>query len=265
MHPQPAATYCEIRQTDNKGLGLFAKVDIKEGTVISDEINIKVGIGNFEFSAATWQNPDFWQHFKDHGGEDLETAMSGLISYYKDDVFQHIVFDRLSRSIPEGLSDKANLLFTNGLSPKSHSPPNWITFGPTTCAFNHSCISNAILIGEVVKGDPTRLRYQVMALKDIEAHIEITVSYGLSNLPTAERRLKIRDIFRFDCVCEVCIDESIDTRENYAIVNRLLPDITAPPEHEIKRRTPWRFFKKALELAETYHKLGIMDSRFAQL
>ena len=41
MHPQPAGNFCDIHQTDNKGPGLFAKVDIEAGIVISEEeINI---------------------------------------------------------------------------------------------------------------------------------------------------------------------------------------------------------------------------------
>ncbi len=195
MHPQPAGGICDLRQIENEGLGLFAKVDIPEGTIISDEITVKIQTGPYKPSAATWQDPEFWEIYRTCGAANVEQAISDHIAYYKDDTFQHALFDRLSRSISgEGLSDRANIVFSNCLPTKSKSSPFSVLFGITTCAFNHACIPNAKFIGINLPDDTSKIRYQVVAIEFFKANIEITVSYMISNLPTAQRRLQIGHI-----------------------------------------------------------------------
>ena len=269
MYPQPAGGFCDIRQTEGKGLGLFAKIDIAKGTVISDEITISIDTGNYDFSAATWENPEFWENLRTHRATNVEKAMSDLISYYKNDGFQQSVLDRLSRSLSaEGLSDLANLLFTN-CHPASNSHPLVISFGPTTCAFNHSCVANATFRGHSPDGpedDPLIRLTQVVAVKPIKAGTEITVPYLPSSLPTAERRAQLHAAYRFKCVCDICMDETTETRNSYAQIKRLSQIIEAPlDDDESKQRTPWLFFEAARDMAEEYKKHGIQDWRYAQL
>ncbi len=82
---QPAGSLCEIRQTEKKGLGIYAKIDIAEGTVISEEIAIQIGFGEHKFSAATWENPEFWETTRSYQNTSVEDAVSDLIALYKDD------------------------------------------------------------------------------------------------------------------------------------------------------------------------------------
>jgi hypothetical protein len=48
-------------------------------------------------------------------------------------------------------------------------------FGPTTCAFDHSCISNATLNGYTLDDDPSKILVPVIAMKSIDAGTEITI------------------------------------------------------------------------------------------
>lgn len=271
MHHQPAGELCDVRQTETKGLGIFAKVDIRAEAVISDEVIIKICIGGHKFSAATWEDPKFMGDFRNYAAADVEQAMADLLSYYEDDAFQISLLSRLLSSVAAssspagGLTKNAELMLKNCLTTSASSPPFWIFFGPTTCTFNHSCIPNASFVGYFVDDEPNKLRSQVVALKPIKANSEITLSYRIFHLPTAERRTQIREVFRFDCVCDVCIDDSLDMQESDLKLYTLNSQIGVAPEHEIKRRAPWRFFKAAHELADEYVKLGIKDTRLPHL
>lgn len=265
MLPQPAAEFCDLRQTEAKGLGLFAKVDIAKGTVISREVNVKIEIGDHKFSPATLTNPDFQEYFRTHMAMGVEEAMSNLVAYYQNDTFQPAIFDRLSRSFSgEGLSNHAKLLLTNCLD-VSLSPLVLIHSGPTTCTLNHSCIANATVRGYPVSNDPSMLLAEVVAVKAIEAGTEITVPYQVFSDPTAERRLQPLEIYGFECVCDICMDDTARARDSYANINRLLEVVDTPLEDERKQRTPWLFFKAACELVDEYKRLGIEDKRYAQL
>ena len=263
--PQPAGSLCEIRRTEKKGLCLYAKVNIAEKTVISEEVTVKYDLGEYKFSAATWENPEFWEGIRSHRVRAVENAVSDLIALYKDDPFVQTIASQLSRSLSvPGLSDNENLFFTNCHPFELTSPPFSSFFGPITCAFNHSCIANAIL-NTCGTEDDVHLVTSVVAMKPIKAGTEITIPYRILPLPTAERRLGLREEYRFECVCKVCMDVTPGTIESFAKVNGLMKEVEAPPEHESKQKTPWLFFKSALELAEGYMKLGIKDIRCAVL
>ncbi len=262
---QPAGSLYETRQTEKKGLGLYAKVDIAEGTVISQEITIQIDFGEYNFSAATWESPKFWDALRSHEDRPVEDAVSGLIALYKDDAFVQTVLSQLSRSLSmPGLSDHENLFFTNCHPLKFTSPPFSGFFGPVTCSFNHGCIGNAAFSVSGTK-DHIYLVTNVVAVKPIKAGTEITIPYNTSSLTTAERRLSLREIFRFDCVCEVCMDVTPQTIETFAKVIALLQVVEAPLDYECKQKTPWVFFKSAFQLGKEYKKLGIKDLRCATL
>ncbi|ERF75815.1 hypothetical protein EPUS_01645 [Endocarpon pusillum Z07020] len=264
--PQPAGRLCEIRQTEKKGLGLYAKVDIAEATIISEEISVRFDLGEYKFSAATWENPEFWEDIRNYRVRPVEDAVSGLIAMYKDDAFVQTVASQLSRSLSvPGLSDHANLFFTNCQPLEVTSPPISIFFGPITCAFNHSCIGNATFNSCGIS-DSADLVTNVVAIKPIKAGTEITVSYTILPFLTAQRRLTLRELYRFECVCKLCMDVTPETIESFAKVNALMKEIEAPIERDNKKqKTPWVFFKSALEVAEGYRKLEIKDMRCAVL
>lgn len=265
MQAQPASRLCNLRQTPEKGLGLFAKTDIKVGDTISDEIAIKHVAGDYEPSAATWENPDFWENFRTVRATILEEAMSRLVTYYEDDSFQQDVLRSLSRTLSgRGLSDLANVFFSNCQFAHSQSRQFTLLFGPTTCAFNHSCVPNAVLNGYPMN-DPTKSHFQVIALKDIKADAEITVSYRYITLPAAGRRPLLRKIFGFECACDVCMTETADIRDSFANMERLAKVVEAPLEDKVKETTPWVFFKAAHEMAQEFSKVDIQDVRLPRL
>ncbi|KAF7511123.1 hypothetical protein GJ744_005354 [Endocarpon pusillum] len=264
--PQPAGRLCEIRRTKKKGLGLYAKVDIAKATIISEEISVEFDLGKYKFSAATWEDPEFWEGTRSYRLQPVEDAVSDLIAMYKDDAFVQTVASQLSRSLSvPGLSDHANLFFTNCQPLKLTSFPVSIFFGPITCAFNHSCSGNATF-NACGTGDGVNLVTNVVAIKPIKAGTEITISYMLLPFPTAERRLRLRKSYRFECVCELCMDMNPETTESFAKGIALMKEIEAPIERDNKKqKTPWLFFKSALQVAEGYRKLQIKDMRCAVL
>lgn len=263
---QPAGNLCKIRQTKKKGLGLYAKVDIAEGTLISEEKIMKFELGEYKYSSATWENPEFWEAIRSNKVRPIEHRVSDLIASYEDDIFVQNVVSQMSRSLSiPGLSDHENLVFTNCHPHKVKIPPFSGLFGPVTCSFNHSCIANATFSVRSTEDD-FHLVASVVALKAIKAGTEITISYATLPFPTAERRLKLREVYGFECVCEICMDVTHKTMESFAKMTALSKEVGAPLEHdECKQKTPWLFFKSATELDVEYMKLEIKDIRCAFL
>ena len=265
MAPQITAKFCDLVQTESKGLCFLAKVKMAKGKIISDEAVITMQIGDHEFSPATWVNPDFQEYFRTHMATDLKQKMSNLLQVYQNDKFQQAVLNCLSRSIPgEGLDDYAKLVFANcrNIIPQ---PPRVVLFGLTACAINHSCIANAGLRIYTHPDHPSMQRTQVVTNQEIEAGTEITVSYKLINGTTTERRRQLQESYGFHCVCDDCLDDTVETSEIYDKINKLLQIVEAPLEAHGKKEAPWMFFDAARELFAEYEKLGIADLRCAEL
>jgi hypothetical protein len=80
MHCQKVSEVCNIGQIQKKGLGLFAKAKIEKGTKISDEVTTKIETSGYGFSAAAWDNADFWESFRTNGATSVEQSMSSLVA-----------------------------------------------------------------------------------------------------------------------------------------------------------------------------------------
>jgi hypothetical protein len=84
-------------------------------------------------------------------------------------------------------------------------------------------------------------------------------------MPQEGRHRETLENYRFKCFCDVCLDETTDTKNHYAKINNLLKEVNVPPEHESKRSTPWLFFGSAAELPTEYEMLGIEDKRLPRV
>jgi hypothetical protein len=81
---------------------------------------------------------------------------------------------------------------------------------PTVARINHSCRPNAVLIYDAHPADthPTAVCASIVALSDIAADEELTVSYLQPMCaPVQTRRDLLRQAFAFHCQCDRCIAE----------------------------------------------------------
>ena len=120
--------------------------------------------------------------------------------YFGDDAHRQLLTLAKNASVPGG-SDLANVINTNGYIGENGSVRHSLTF-LTISRINHSCLPNAELI---VSMEPSELGV-VRCIRPIGAYDEITIDYGASG-SRQERQRHLRDAFRFDCSCELCVRE----------------------------------------------------------
>ena len=85
---------------------------------------------------------------------------------------------------------------------------------PSTAIINHSCLPNCILRYRKDKNEAPIV--EVVAITNIKKGVEITHSYVDCTIISGERKQKLFDIYKFDCVCDRCtstgtIDEKLPT------------------------------------------------------
>lgn len=95
--------------------------------------------------------------------------------------------------------------------------------------FDHSCRPNAICVFD----GPT---VTVRALRDIDTETRsITICYleGVLMRPRAARRNHIRTFCRFDCLCEVCVDQRLSDDERNEFLSLAVPLFSAITDENV--------------------------------
>ena len=263
---QPAHELCYLGSTTNRGLSLNAKEDIPRGAVISDELVIVVDMGNFDYSDMAWGREAFWAAFRNRPAEAVEAAMVALREKHPEQDLEHSILERLPRSHPDqGITDLVDLFLTNCLPEFSKGESSGLIFGSVTCTLNHSCTPNAALIPYHDPDDSGKIYYRVLALSKITRDTEITVSYLEQLLPSARRQSRIVEQFAFSCRCSSCEDESDDVAGTWEKIEELEALIYGEGGPEVKRVTPWCFFRQSTQLEICYLNLQILDDRCSLL
>lgn len=76
---------------------------------------------------------------------------------------------------------------------------------PQSSYFNHSCAPN---LGR--RNLPFSRTIEFFAARDIEAGEPLCITYVALKLTTVERRMKLKDTYSFDCICQRCLSNDDD-------------------------------------------------------
>ncbi|KAJ7736880.1 hypothetical protein B0H16DRAFT_1425528 [Mycena metata] len=182
----PANPPFEIRECDDKGLGMIALRRIARGEVIVRQRPLL-------FSHPTLHiNPDQMHTF-------FESALAGL-SPDTQSAFNSL---RNAQLETEDVPRSRGIILTNALAtqvPQSHDPTaNYNAVFASLSRANHDCSPNAHY--SFSAGTFTG---RLTALRIIQPGEEITLGYTDIELPRAQRRQVLATKFKFDCGCTTC-------------------------------------------------------------
>ena len=174
--PDTIGTLIEIRQSEDKGLGVFALCDIPPRTILLCESPLVI--------------------LQDNGAraDPLDATVNALSPERKKSFFSLYSY---SRSKHESLS--RSIVYSNGYSIKNDLATGLFE---TASRINHSCVPNSQYtwkdsIGKIVFWN----RFKLLAGE------EVTVDYG-------HKKKYLKRIYGFDCTCGGCTDSGSDARSD---------------------------------------------------
>jgi len=161
-------TLIEVRESENKGLGVFALVDILPGTILLSEAPLVTLI-----DTGTRADP-------------LDQAVAALTLAQRT---SFLSLSHYSRNPNESLN--RSIVYSNGYSILNDMATGLFE---TASRINHSCVSNS---SYVWKDSVGRMVFWNLC-KLLEGE-EVTVNYG-------HKRIYLKRIYGFDCDCGGCTD-----------------------------------------------------------
>jgi hypothetical protein len=207
----------EVRNTPNKGRGLFALQNIPKGGLILVEKVLALYLYKDKDDSA-WMDPDFWVELKRNeetpgflGFGEVGRLVREYIEEATAEGFD--VIKELRGAHPEFQDRLVDIFFTNRL--RLSRELSCMGLGRRSSIINHACIPNAHLSGDNDGDSDFRMIAWVKATKDIAAGEEITISYLELNCEQESRRRSTFAYFNFICACDMC--EVLDPRREVTI------------------------------------------------
>ncbi|KAF1994318.1 SET domain-containing protein [Amniculicola lignicola CBS 123094] len=215
----------EVKDTQDKGKGVFAKQDLAAGDIIMRTSPILF------VARSALQDLEAKQRAKL-----LDQAVSQLPS-----TSQNLVLD-LARS--HGGDPITDILKTNAMGTEIVAVGH-LGLIPESARINHACRPNAFY-----RFNDQTLQFEEFVLVDIPQGQELTHNYGFSLLPYEQRREAIKENWAFECTCELCSRSAAER----AASDERLEDIQG-----IKGKLPTRFDKTPQMLAYLPPLLELLD------
>jgi hypothetical protein len=257
----------EVRNTPNKGRGLFALQNIPKGGIILVEKVLALYL-YMDKDDSAWMDPAFWAELKRNeetpgflgfgeigrlAREYIEEATAGGFD----------VIQELRGAHPEFQDRLVDIFFTNRL--RLSSGLSCMGLGRHSSIINHACIPNAHLSGDNDKDSDFRMIAWVKATKDIAAGEEITISYLELSCEQESRRRFTFAYFNFICACDMC--EALDPRREAMIftLGRTYQTIDGSTDISSGAAEPWIFFRNAASIERILRELNLTDRRVAEL
>ncbi|KAK3823274.1 MAG: hypothetical protein J3Q66DRAFT_279252 [Benniella sp.] len=194
-----------IRETPDKGKGMFAARSITRGACILSESPLL------------------------YVGKTSPLTNAQVINTLSEE--NRKVFFSLSNAFQEDplLPHSTGIIRTNAL-PLGRVSHEGAVY-PTLSRINHSCVPNAMHTW-----NPLTMKGYINATREIPADSEIFLDYMPLPIRRPERRAVLQEGFRFTCRCEACIKEEYEAAMNsinessYLLVSRMASD----PERSIE-------------------------------
>ncbi|KAF9361825.1 hypothetical protein BGX34_006872 [Mortierella sp. NVP85] len=209
-----------VKDTPNKGRGMFATRDIKRGEcVIAESPLVYVSLNSLAENSAAVE------------------ALSKKNKKY---------FYALHNAFADELSQDAGIIRTNALplGPESSDGAVYRVIS----RINHSCAPNA----NQKWNDRTNKEY-IYAIKDIPEGGEILITYTSPVMTRAHRQKDLQEKFRFTCRCEVC---DVESSEEYDAAVRRIDQCSELIQPCISRRDPRKAIGYVREILALLDKIG---------
>jgi hypothetical protein len=230
-HKWTCSTKAEIKTTEHRRKGLFAKTSFAVGDEIIREKPLFVVPSSCELPYANHM---------------ANTAFDNLKPQERE-----IAFDFSDCKADDGGKSVWGILKTNaipcGERAGSLSKVEFEYAGLFALAsrMNHSCKPNARYVWR-----PDLKRELVMAMRPIISGEEITVSYVENYSSTAKRKKRLLNSFAFECTCPACTDSTLEDDECSEEIQQLIDRIP-----EVAQCGEPKKLQSALQMAERALKL----------
>ena len=260
------ATAFEIRNTPDKGRGLFALRSIPKGGTILIEKVLALSI-NGGMDGYVWMSPEFWAGLK----QDEETTgfeghgeIGRLVRQYIEEAAAQgfNVIKELRGAHPEFQDRLVDIFFTNRL--RLRTDFSYIGLGKHSSIINHACISNAHLSSDTEDWENFRVNACVKATKDIAVGEEITIGYLELNCEQEWRQRYTHAYFKFICSCDTC--GALDPIREVTIfaLGKAYETIDGSTDISLGVAEPWTFFRNAANIWRLLREVDVSDRRIAE-
>lgn len=223
--PEPSATHLyELRQTADKGLGLFATSFIRRGTeIIREEPLLKISENAIQnvwgpycrLTTAQKAAYDSLHAFKPHG-LNLEHASRCYLIDPNDDSLEE-------DDIEEMVQDQVRVMSIFAVN-NFRLAPSGLAVYATASRLNHSCVPNVHH-----SYNPTLKRITVHAVRDILPNEELFTTYlgGDGAYQVRGQRIeKLRSAYGFICHCPACSDHTGTSDGRRELMSRITWGLT---------------------------------------
>ncbi|KAF2251968.1 SET domain-containing protein [Trematosphaeria pertusa] len=174
----------EMKETASKGMGLFAKRNIKAGeTLILKSPALFIARDALDTPSRSRRRLL------------IETAVKQLPEKTRELV---MVLSRRG-----GQSEYEDIIHTNSHRAKVWDGSSHLVLVPEAARINHACRPNAYY-----RFDDFTLNFDVFALRDIKPGEELTFTYGFSYQPREARLDALENHWGFTCTCPLCTANS---------------------------------------------------------
>lgn len=166
-------------------------------------------------------------------------------------------FLSLHNNSPGGKEPFSNIVRSNGYPLGASSEVGGIF--PNIARINHSCWANC-----QQAWSSTREQETAFAVREIKPGEELTIAYTIGG-PSKERKSKLKDLFGFDCRCEICslpAEKQKQSDERYTGAAKLDESIGNPTRAKM---SPSLALADCHALLKLYNEERITDNRLQRL
>jgi hypothetical protein len=236
----PQNTLWTIQDVPGKGKGLFVTEDIASGTcLISEAPLITTDVVTSHDLDTTEQ--ELLTALKKLSKEDQERYRSLHNNHSASDPTHPLTGIVKSNGYPLGPGADVGGVFAN------------------IARINHSCRPNTVQYW-----NPLIEKQTIYAVRAISKGSEITTSY-VNGGPSPERKQILKDLFGFDCICELCSLPSEKLEESDERLTRAETLDEALGDSKKVHYSPDEVMKNARSLFKIYEDEGIKDGRLSRL
>lgn len=190
---------CSLRKVPDKGWGLFAEVDIKEGEEIITERPVLVLERFSEERKTALRQPGDTRAWHEIEADNLEKGFQALSKEWKEDILS------LHNARKDLASDVLGIFWTNSFGISMSPRLSGIYFFCSN--LNHSCDPNCCHIVSYIP-DPcnhTDRTMVIIADRDIKAGDELTICYIDPKMVFEKRQDILLENYGFKCNCSRCV------------------------------------------------------------
>lgn len=185
----------EVRKASNGGLGVFAKIPIRQGELIVETVTFMVSTSHLPGPNPTWRHVM------------LDMRNDNLEARHVEDAMRNLSKEKLEEfraSYADARSDLHRFqIVSYDICPVFGGPPTAFATTPIGPYLNHSCVGNL-----QYSWDEASRTVHLRAVQDIALGEQICLCYMLDSewMSSEARKAELNLIYDFPCGCPLCSD-----------------------------------------------------------